>query len=319
MKTALWKNRFPPMKAGRDMTVSVAFDLKPYLDEKRALVDESLKVYIEQTTPGAGGRISEAMAYSLMAGGKRLRPILCLAACEAVGGNCRLALPAAGALEMIHTYSLVHDDLPAMDNDDMRRGRPTCHKAFDEATAVLAGDALLTSAFHILSKADTRLSPEVQMEVLGVVSRASGAMGMIEGQMRDILAEGHPLTLDALKALHALKTGALIGASVESGAVVGGASQHERHALLTYAEKIGLAFQVVDDILNVEGDPLVMGKGVGTDEALNKATYPALMGLEPSRRYAQTLTDEAISALFPFAEQAAPLEALAKYVLTRKR
>ena len=299
--------------------MTIAFDLSGYLKAKREVVDHSLKHYIEETTLAEGERIAQAMTYSLMAGGKRLRPILCLAACEAVGGDPKRVLPAAGALEMIHTYSLVHDDLPAMDNDDMRRGRHTCHKAFDEATAVLAGDALLTAAFQLIADQNSGLMAEIRLRLVQIMARASGAMGMIEGQMRDIASEGQMLDVEDLKRLHSLKTGALIRASVEMGAVAGHASKEEVECLRDYAENIGLAFQVVDDILNVEGDPLVMGKNVGTDAALEKATYPALMGLQPSKNFARTLIDDAVFALSGFGEKGAPLVALARYILTRKR
>jgi geranylgeranyl diphosphate synthase type II len=219
---------------------------------------------------------------------------------------------------MIHTYSLVHDDLPAMDNDDLRRGHPTCHKAFDEATAVLAGDALLTSAFHLLAM--DRTSPaSVVLEVIRIAADASGALGMIEGQMRDIEAEGHTVDLPALKELHGLKTGALICASVETGAVMGGATTRQREALRRYAGRIGLAFQVTDDILNVEGDPALMGKGVGTDAQLNKATYPSLMGLSESKAYATELVEDAVCSLSDFGERAHPLKALALYIVQRQR
>ncbi len=293
------------------------FKLKEYLDAHQHLMEQSLKDHLKESTPSTPGRVVQAMEYSLMAGGKRLRPILCLAACQAVNGDTTKALRAASALEMIHTYSLIHDDLPAMDNDDLRRGHPTCHKAFDEATAVLAGDALLTAAFHLLA-IDGTTSPSVALEVVRITATASGALGMVEGQMRDIEAEGCSLGIDALKRLHALKTGALICASVEIGAVLGGATAEERRALRYYADKLGLAFQVADDILNVEGDPLLMGKGVGTDAKLNKATYPSLLGLSESKAYAATLVDEAVGALAPFNERAKPLEALAYYSIQRR-
>ena len=296
----------------------IAFDLKGYLETKRVVVESALEEHLQVSTPSVRGRVGEAMAYSLMAGGKRIRPILCIAACEAVNGNADLALKAASALEMIHTYSLIHDDLPAMDNDDLRRGRATCHKAFDEATAVLAGDALLTSAFHLLSM-DTDAPASVVLDVVRIVADASGSFGMIEGQMRDIEAEGHNLSLGELKKLHGLKTGALICASVEAGAVIGGATDIERAALRHYADKLGLAFQVADDILNVEGDPALMGKGVGTDAMLNKATYPSLMGLSQSKAYAAELVREAVCALADFKEKAEPLEALANYSIQRRR
>ncbi|BCS95776.1 farnesyl-diphosphate synthase [Desulfoluna limicola] len=295
-----------------------AFNLKGYLEERRLIVERSLKEHLGASTPPVQGRVGKAMEYSLMAGGKRLRPVLCMAACESVGGDSGTALKTASALEMIHTYSLIHDDLPAMDNDDLRRGRPTCHKAFDEATAILAGDALVTSAFHLLAM-DRTLPGEVALEVIRIIAEASGAFGMIEGQMRDIEAEGTPLDLEALKELHGLKTGALIRASVEAGAVMGGATSGERDALKRYADKIGLAFQVTDDILNVEGDPQLMGKGVGTDAQLNKATYPALMGLADSKAYATSLVEEAVFALSEFETRAEPLKALALYIVQRQR
>jgi geranylgeranyl diphosphate synthase type II len=253
-----------------------------------------------------------------MAGGKRLRPILCMAACEAVGGSPDAVLKTACALEMIHTYSLVHDDLPAMDDDDFRRGRLTCHKAFDEATAVLAGDALLTAAFHLLSL-DRALPADIALDVIRITAEASGAFGMIEGQMRDIESEGKALDLKALKNLHGLKTGALICAAVETGAVLGRATSGQRAALKRYAGKIGLAFQVTDDILNVEGDPDLMGKGVGTDAAHDKATYPSLMGLAESKGYAADLVQDAVGALSEFGINAEPLKALALYVIQRQR
>lgn len=295
-----------------------AFNLKGYLKEQRLIVERSLKEHLGASTPSVQRRVGKAMEYSLMAGGKRLRPILCLTACKAVGGDSGTALKAASALEMIHTYSLIHDDLPAMDNDDLRRGRPTCHKAFDEATAILAGDALLTSAFHLLAM-DRGLPGGIALEVIRITAEASGAFGMIEGQMRDIEAEGTPLDLEALKELHGLKTGALIRASVEAGSVIGEATTGERDALKRYADKIGLAFQVTDDILNVEGDPALMGKGVGTDAQLNKATYPSLMGLADSKAYATELVEEAVFALSELEMRAEPLKALAQYIVQRQR
>jgi len=294
------------------------FALKGYLEERRQIVEKALQENLNALTPSVQARVTKAMAYALMAGGKRLRPILCMAACEAVGEAPETAMKAACALEMIHTYSLVHDDLPAMDDDDFRRGHPTCHKAFDEATAVLAGDALLTSAFHLLTL-DCGSRAAVSLDVIRIIAEASGAFGMIEGQMRDIEAEGRTLGLASLRELHGLKTGALIRASVESGAVLGGATTDEREALKRYAEKIGLAFQVTDDILNVEGDPDLMGKGVGTDAAHNKATYPSLMGLSESKAYAKGLVDDAVSALIGLGTRANPLKALALYVVQRQR
>lgn len=295
------------------------FDLAKYLSDKRKLIDGVLTRLLARS-PYEGPLVS-AMEYSLMAGGKRLRPVLCLAAAEAVGGEQEDCLTAACALEMIHTYSLIHDDLPAMDDDELRRGKPTCHVAFDEATAILAGDALLTMAFEILS--DAALVPLEQsgtwLRVIHEIAKASGHRGMVEGQVRDMGAEGMDLTLADLEALHALKTGALINASVASGAILSGAKEDDLERLTTYAKKIGLAFQVADDLLNVEGDPEVMGKAAGTDLDRNKATYPSLLGLEESRAFARELVQDALLSLEPFDHRAAPLRAIAGYIVDRKR
>ena len=256
-----------------------------------------------------------------MAGSKRLRPILCLTATEAVGGKSENAMRAACALEMIHTYSLIHDDLPAMDNDDLRRGRPTCHLAFNEATAILAGDGLLTLAFQILST--NNFTNENQalkcFRVLHHIASAAGYEGMIEGQMRDIASEGIQLEIEALEKMHALKTGALIEASIHTGAVLGDGNQKQIEWLKIYAKNIGLAFQVVDDILDVEGDPAVMGKGVGTDHTRKKNTYPALMGIKESRAFARKLVNNALHALNYFDNKSDPLRAIAQYIIERER
>jgi geranylgeranyl diphosphate synthase type II len=262
------------------------------------------------------------MRYALLAGGKRLRPLLCLAAAETVGGRAQDVMPAACALEMIHTYSLIHDDLPAMDDDELRRGQPTCHVAFDEATAILAGDALLTLAFQILSTAAMDPPPPVEawLNVIHAVSTAAGQYGMVLGQSLDIAAEGgRRMTLDQLQRMHALKTGALIETSLECGAVLGAADREQIARLKRYGSKIGLAFQVVDDILNVEGDPAIMGKAAGTDLARHKSTYPALLGLDASKSLAHRLVGEALHALDAFDGRADVLRALATYVLERQR
>ncbi len=295
------------------------FDLRSYLEEQRGVVDRALEDTLRRRS--GPGRLRDAMRHSLMAGGKRLRPVLCLAAAGAVGGDAGEALEAACALEMIHTYSLIHDDLPAMDDDDLRRGKPTCHVAFDEATAVLAGDALLTLAFEVLLEAGCRHPHRAAQWLRAgrVIAQAAGCRGMVEGQMRDMAAEEQRLQLDELRRMHALKTGALIAASVESGAILGGGGPGQVDDLVRYARRIGLAFQVTDDILNVEGDPTLMGKAVGTDEARQKSTYPALMGLEPSREYARRLIDEALQSLAAFGTAADPLAAIARYILERKR
>jgi geranylgeranyl diphosphate synthase type II len=295
------------------------FELAPYLESKRKQIDTFLDQCL-QYTPGSS-RLIEAMRYSLMAGGKRLRPVLCLAGAEAVGGKAEDALSAACALEMIHTYSLIHDDLPAMDNDDLRRGKPTCHIAFDEATAILAGDALLTMAFKILASLEhvdeRRISKWVR--VFHRIACAAGYEGMIEGQMRDIAAEHTSLSLDELEQLHALKTGALIEASVYSGALLGGGNLAQIEQLEIYARCIGLAFQVKDDVLNVEGDPEILGKGVGTDEIRQKSTYPSILGLEESKSFARQLVNQALQALESFDHRSDPLRAIANYIIERKR
>jgi geranylgeranyl diphosphate synthase, type II len=296
-------------------------ELNSYLLDKRQQIDEALHRVLE-TAPQPKVRIVEAMRYALMSGGKRLRPVLCLAACETVGGNADHALPAACALEMIHTYSLIHDDLPAMDDDCLRRGRPTCHIAFDEATAILAGDALLTLAFETLSSKEIRnkVPAEHWLDIISVISVAAGYKGMVEGQMRDMLAEKQGgLLLPELEELHLLKTGALIEASVCSGALLGLGTIDQIASLKVYSKNIGLAFQVADDILNVEGDPLIMGKRAGTDRHRRKSTYPALIGLSESKEAASHLIFNAIESLARFDHKADPLRLIAAYIINRKR
>jgi len=295
------------------------FDLKDYLRTRRAMINDALVGILNHS--GHTGRIRQAMEYSLMAGGKRLRPILCMAACESVGGRVSQVMNAACALEMIHTYSLIHDDLPAMDNDELRRGQPTCHMKFDEATAILAGDALLTLAFEVSAKFpnDSPALPVKRLQVIRSIAHAAGFQGMIEGQMQDMASEGARLTLDALETLHALKTGALIEASVYVGSCLGEADSHQIKQLCKYARRIGLAFQVVDDILNIEGNPAILGKAVGTDADRSKNTYPALLGLENSRIFSRRLVDEALNALDNFDNRADPLRALAQYIIERNQ
>jgi geranylgeranyl diphosphate synthase, type II len=295
------------------------FDLKLYLHDQRQQIDVALYRILEMA-PQPRTRIVESMRYALMSGGKRLRPVLCLAACETVGGFTEQALPVACALEMIHTYSLIHDDLPAMDDDCLRRGRPTCHIAFDEATAILTGDALLTLAFETLSSMEIRnqIPPEHWLDIISVISVASGYKGMVEGQMRDMLAEKQGnLLIPELEELHLLKTGALIEASVCSGALLGQGSFDQIASLKTYSKNIGLAFQIADDILNVEGDPLVMGKEAGTDRHRCKSTYPSLLGLTESKETASRLVAQAIASLAQFDQKANPLRAIAAYIISR--
>lgn len=292
------------------------FDLKAYLANKSSRINRALAAVLK--TSGKPDRLLEAMSYALMAGGKRIRPILCLAAAETIDGDPQEVMPAACALEMVHTYSLIHDDLPAMDDDDMRRGQPTCHKAFDEATAILAGDALLTLAFQMLSSMATNDHNRQQafkwLRVIQLISHAAGYCGMIQGQMLDMASERKDLTLAELKSMHRLKTGALIEASVSCGAELVGVNSTQIHMLENYAQKIGLAFQVTDDILNVEGDPEIMGKAVGTDERRRKTTYPALLGLAESKEFAAQLIKDALRALDAFDRKADPLRAIARYI-----
>ena len=296
-----------------------SFDLKAYLVAKRKLINDALALIPDFATNSS--RILEAMKYSLMAGGKRIRPMLCLAAAEAVGGKPENTIRAACSIEMIHTYSLIHDDLPAIDNDNLRRGLPTCHVAFDEATAILAGDGLLTLAFKILSRNNFK-NDKHALKWLGVlhhIASAAGYEGMIEGQMGDIVSEGIQLDIKDLEKIHALKTGALIEASIYTGAVLGGGSDQQIERLRIYAKNIGLAFQVTDDILDVEGDRAVMGKDVGMDQARDKNTYPSILGIEKSKEFAKNLVNNALQALDYFDNKSDPLRAIAHYIIDRKK
>ncbi|RZB31953.1 MAG: geranylgeranyl diphosphate synthase, type II [Desulfobacteraceae bacterium Eth-SRB1] len=294
------------------------FNLNSYLVAKNKLINETLDRILLNSSDFS--RLVVAMKHSLMAGGKRIRPVLCLAAAETVGGRETDALQAACAIEMIHTYSLIHDDLPAIDNDDLRRGKPTCHIAFDEATAILAGDALLTLAFEILSAVKFTCETHALkwLNIIHSISIAAGYQGMIEGQMRDIDSEGSLLTLDELEEMHSLKTGALIEASVLSGAILGGGTNDQIKQLEVYAKNIGLAFQVTDDILNVEGDPDIMGKAVGTDKNRKKSTYPSIMGLKKSKKFATNLINNALQSLESFDKNSNQLRAIADYIIERK-
>jgi geranylgeranyl diphosphate synthase, type II len=266
-------------------------------------------------------QLREAMEYSLLAGGKRLRPVLTLLACDACGGTPTQALPAACALEMVHTYSLVHDDLPAMDDDDLRRGRPTNHKVFGEALAILAGDALLTLAFQTI--AGQIQPPTVAAACCADLAVAAGAEGMVGGQVADLESETLPKTGDPsadgarLVAVHGRKTGALIACAASLGARTAGATERTRATLAGYGRNVGLAFQIADDLLDVTGDGDKMGKGVGKDASLGKLTYPAVYGVEESRRRAAALVEQACAAVVPLGPAGQPLAALARFVLER--
>jgi geranylgeranyl diphosphate synthase type II len=300
--------------------------LDDYLRQKRGLVDAFLDEAL-RPRDGCPARLLEAMRYSLLAPGKRLRPLLAILACEACGGRDRDALPACAAVEMVHAYSLIHDDLPAMDDDDLRRGRPTCHKQFDEATAILAGDALLTLAFEVLGHgypADTAI------ECIRVLAREAGMAGMVGGQADDLAweKEAGPCHLEELESLHARKTGALIGASLRLGVVSAGetawksrlpSSLHLEQLFETYGRCLGLAFQITDDLLDVEGTAANLGKRVQKDAGRGKLTYPGLLGIAESRRRAERLCHEACEVLSPLGPAAARLIELAHYVVQRDR
>ncbi len=293
-------------------------DIKAYLRDKQTLVDTFFReLYSKQHQPPV---LQDAMRYSLFAGGKRIRPILALAAYETCGGDPQDIVPYASTLELIHTYSLIHDDLPAMDNDDLRRGKPTNHKVYGEAIAILAGDALLTEAFSILS--DPSLSSKVSvshlMRALREIALASGLDGMVAGQVQDMLSENKEPDAETLQFIHSYKTGALLRASVRIGPILYGSDPVVLDALTAYGNSIGLAFQVIDDILDIEGDTEEMGKTAGSDEKINKMTYPRFYGLPRSKEIAQKLIADAKSALTIFSSEADALREIADYLLTRR-
>jgi geranylgeranyl diphosphate synthase type II len=293
-------------------------DIKAYLAGRRAMVDKTLELLVPpaDTFPQ---KVFEAMRYSLFAGGKRVRPILAIASAEALGAKTAGLLPVAGALEFIHTYSLIHDDLPAMDDDDFRRGRPTCHKVYGEAIAILAGDGLLNRAFEVLSD-PRRLKTVTAVRLIAItreISLASGVFGMVGGQVVDMESEGKDVDLPTLEYIHTHKTGALIRASVRTGAIYAKASEKRLKALTRYGERVGLAFQIADDILDIVGSREEIGKDVGSDLKKGKKTFPSFYGLEESRRRAKEVSDQALAALKDFDRKADPLRELAKYIVTR--
>lgn len=294
-------------------------NLKAYLEEIKNLVDASLDQYLPPAEKFPKS-VHQAMRHILFAGGKRVRPILALSAGEMVGGTINSILPCACALEFIHTYSLIHDDLPAMDNDDYRRGILTTHKKFGEAIAILAGDALLTEAFRLLSceKVTKSFPPKVLIEVINEVALAAGSGGMIGGQVVDMESEGREIDLPLLEYIHTHKTGALILVSVRMGAKLGGGKAEEIEALTKYGESVGLAFQITDDLLNIEGKKEELGKNPGTDAAKSKATYPQLLGLSESKRRAEDLISSAHIALEPFGPKAETLKEIANFIISRR-
>jgi farnesyl diphosphate synthase len=267
---------------------------------------------------GPESRVVEAMRYATLGGGKRIRPFLVTASAKLFNVNRVSALRVAAAVEMVHCYSLVHDDLPAMDDDDLRRGKPTCHVKFDDATAILAGDALMTMAFEVLADDKTHADPAVRAELVLALAKASGAAGMVGGQMLDLYAEDHALNVPEITRLQRMKTGALIAVSCEAGAILGKASNHARLALHAYAHDVGLAFQIADDLLDVEGDEKEVGKKTGKDAAAGKATFVSLLGVDRAREQAQLLAAQAAEHLEIFAEKGKLLKELAHYVVNRR-
>jgi len=292
-------------------------NLKRYLVARQQEVDRALDRFLPKASV-APATIHKAMRYSLFAGGKRLRPILCLATAEACGGKISAALPHACAVECIHTYSLIHDDLPSMDNDDLRRGRPTCHKVFGEAIAILAGDALQTQAYEVLSR--LQCPPESRVRIIEEIAHATGTVeGMIGGQVVDLEAEHTKPDLAMLEYIHRSKTAALIGASVVSGGLYGRADDHAVGKLRSFGQSIGLAFQIVDDVLDVTQTSEQLGKTAGKDTAAEKATYPALFGVDESLKRASVLVDSAFSSLEGFGTRAETLKDLARFLVERKK
>jgi len=301
------------------VTAEERSSLEAYLKARKEIVDEALDRYLpgEGTIPPV---IFQSIRYSVFAGGKRIRPILCIAAAEASGGLLEVVLPAACALELIHTYSLIHDDLPAMDDDEYRRGKLTNHRVFGEDIAILAGDALLTEAFHLLSGKDLadRVPAARILTVINEISEAAGFFGMVGGQVLDVESEGKTVDLTALNHIHSRKTGAMIRAAVREGGILAGADERRLQALSEYGSSLGLAFQIADDILDVEGDRELLGKKTGADVARRKAAFPALVGLDASKKKARELVEKALEAIASFDGKADPLRWIAEFVVERK-
>ncbi|OLP18185.1 farnesyl-diphosphate synthase [Leptolyngbya sp. 'hensonii'] len=298
-----------------DVDQGIGFDLAAYLTDRRLLVEAALESSIKVIHPET---VYEAMRYSLLAGGKRLRPILCLATCELMGGTIDMAMPTACALEMIHTMSLIHDDLPAMDNDDYRRGKLTNHKVFGEDVAILAGDGLLAYAFEFVVTQTQGVPAEQLLQVIARMGRAVGAAGLVGGQVVDLACEGKTdVSLEMLNFIHTHKTAALLEASVVSGAILAGASETDVQRLTHYAENIGLAFQIVDDVLDITATQEELGKTAGKDLLAKKVTYPSFWGVEESRQRARQLTDAAKAEVAPYGEKGIPLAAIADFITTR--
>jgi len=293
-------------------------NIEAYLAERRAMVEAALE-HALGASEGTPPRLLEAMRYAVFSGGKRVRPILALMACEAAPAEPVRALPFACALEFIHTYSLVHDDLPAMDDDDLRRGRPTVHVVFGEALAILAGDALLTEAFRVAANGveAARVEPARALAIVGALATAAGAAGLVGGQVADLEAEGVAANLALVESIHRRKTAALIAAAVEAGAIAGGASDARRSALGAYGHALGLAFQVADDVMDAAAPTAMTGKRTGRDAEHGKATYPAVLGIDGARRAARELLVRCLAAIAPLGAPAEPLRVLATFVVER--
>lgn len=294
--------------------------IEAYLEEKKSFIETTLKTLMPEPS-GHASNVIKAMNYTLSSGGKRIRPILCLAGAEAVRGDADHFVEFACALEFIHSYSLIHDDLPMVDNDDFRRGRPTNHKVFGEAIALLAGDGLLTMAFNIMTQfgMENGIGNTELLRAINMIGCACGYQGMVGGQAVDITYEGKDPDPDAVTFIHTHKTGALIAASVTAGAILGGGNEDEIHAINQYGQNIGLAFQIADDILNIEGEKSIIGKGVGSDASRGKMTYPYVFGLEKSKTIEADLIEKAVNEIAGFSEKAWPLRDLASYIIDRNK
>jgi geranylgeranyl diphosphate synthase type II len=299
--------------------MKVSTTIEQYLDERKTLVDKALQKFMPNPS-GLASDVIRAMNYSLFAGGKRIRPILCIAGAEAVGGSADNVVPVACAIELIHTYSLIHDDLPVMDNDDFRRGKPTNHKVFGEAVALLAGDGLLTLAFNLMAGygAEKKVEKKALLKVIDLIASAAGYKGMVGGQVVDITYEGKEADANVVEYIHRHKTAALIAASVTAGTILAGGKTDEEKSINRYGQQIGLAFQIADDILNIEGDKKVMGKGIGSDKERGKITYPSVFGTAESKTIQKELITNAIDSLKRFDTRAEPLRDLARYIINRK-
>jgi len=297
----------------------MSFQLTTYLEEKKDIIDSEISRFVNSLNSDFA-KLKESILYSLNSGGKRLRPILCMASCEAVDADSARAIPVACAIEMIHTYSLIHDDLPCMDDDSLRRGKPTNHNVFGEATAILAGDALLSDAFYLISKSiiQSGIPPLVGIGIIEDISRASGSMGMIGGQALDLSLEGiEEVLIEKVAEMHSLKTGALISCSVTTGARIGGAGKEDIESFRNFGNYLGLAYQIIDDLLDIEGGD-ELGKNIGADIKKKKVTYPSIVGIEAAKKKAEQLTDMAFAEIERFGDGALPLRLITKYLGERK-